>query len=164
MAQIDFGRPNRKRKKKWMRDIFMFNFVVRKRYFIFLFKTENRLGFLCYCAQSCPTLCHPMDYSPPGSSVHGILQARILAWVALPCPRTSSQPRDQTHLSRISWIVGRFFSVETLGKPLILSNKLLKTCGFFLNNCFPFQLLTPLAHLCFSSALNILFRMVTIVP
>ena len=34
-------------------------------------------------AQSCPTLCDPMDYSPPGSSVHGILQARILEWVAI---------------------------------------------------------------------------------
>ena len=37
-------------------------------------------------AQSCPTLCDPMDCSPPGSSVHGILQAKILGWVALPSP------------------------------------------------------------------------------
>ena len=37
--------------------------------------------------QSCPTLCNPMDYSPLGSSVHGILQARILEWVAMPAPR-----------------------------------------------------------------------------
>ena len=36
--------------------------------------------------QSCPTLCDPMDYSPPGSSVHGILQARILEWVVIPSP------------------------------------------------------------------------------
>ena len=40
--------------------------------------------------------CDPMDYSPPGSSVHGILQARILEWVAMPSSRGSSQPRDQT--------------------------------------------------------------------
>ena len=40
--------------------------------------------------QSCPTLCHPMECSPPGSSVHGILQARILEWVARPCSRGSS--------------------------------------------------------------------------
>jgi len=44
--------------------------------------------------QSCLTLCDPMDYSPPGSSVHGILQARILEWVAMPFSRRSSQPRD----------------------------------------------------------------------
>ena len=40
--------------------------------------------------QSCPTLCNPMDCSPPGSSVQGILQARILEWVAMPCSRGSS--------------------------------------------------------------------------
>ena len=40
--------------------------------------------------QSCPTLCDPMDCSPPGSSVQGILQARILEWVAMPCSRGSS--------------------------------------------------------------------------
>ena len=46
--------------------------------------------------QSCPTLCDPMDCSPPGSYVHGILQARILEWVTIPSSRGSSQPRDQT--------------------------------------------------------------------
>ena len=45
-------------------------------------------------AQSCQTVCGPMDYSPPGSSVHGILQARILEWVAVSFSRGSSQPRD----------------------------------------------------------------------
>ena len=45
-------------------------------------------------AQSCPTLCDPMDRSPPSSSVHGILQARIVDWIAIPFPRGSSQPRD----------------------------------------------------------------------
>ena len=120
VAQIDFGRPNRKRKKKWMRDIFMFNFVVRKRYFIFLFKTENRLGFLCYCAQSCPTLRHPMDYSPPGSSVHGILQARTLEWVVISFSRGSSWPRDWTWASCISYIGTQEDSLPLchLGNPL----------------------------------------------
>ena len=47
----------------------------------------------------CPTLCDPMDCSPPGSSVHGILQARILKWVAMPSYRVSSWPRYQTHTS-----------------------------------------------------------------
>ena len=45
-------------------------------------------------AQLCPTLCDPMDCSPPGSSIHGILQARILEWVAISFSRGSSQPRD----------------------------------------------------------------------
>ena len=47
-------------------------------------------------AQSCPALCDPMDCSPPGSSVHGILQARILEWVAMPSSRESSPHRDRT--------------------------------------------------------------------
>ena len=46
--------------------------------------------------QSCPTLCNPMDCSPPGSSVHEILQARILECVAISFSRASSQPRDLT--------------------------------------------------------------------
>ena len=45
-------------------------------------------------AQSCPTLCDPVDCSLPGSSVHGILQERILEWVAIPFSRVSSWPRD----------------------------------------------------------------------
>ena len=66
---------------------------------------------MCVCvlvAQSCPTLCDPLDCSPPGPSVHGILQARILEWVAIPFSRRSSQPRDQT---LVSGIVGRFFTI-----------------------------------------------------
>ena len=58
--------------------------------------------------QSCLTLCDPMDCSPPGCSVHGILQARILEWVAMPSSRGSSQPRYQTQVSRIA---GRFFTI-----------------------------------------------------
>ena len=49
--------------------------------------------------QSCPTLCDPMDYSLPGSSVRGILQARILEWVAISFTRGSSRPRDPTRVS-----------------------------------------------------------------
>ena len=45
-------------------------------------------------AQSCPTLCDPMDCSPPGSSVHGALQGKILERVAIPFSRRSSRPRD----------------------------------------------------------------------
>ena len=61
-------------------------------------------------AQSCPTLCDPMDCSPPGSSLHGILLllARVLEWVAISFSRGSSQPRDQT---RVSCIPGRCFNL-----------------------------------------------------
>ena len=53
-----------------------------------------------------PTLCDPMDYHPPGSTVHGIFQARILEWVVIPSSRGSSPPRDQAW---VSCIAGRFF-------------------------------------------------------
>ena len=58
--------------------------------------------------QLCRILCDPTGNSPAGSSVRGILQARILEWVAIPFSRGSSQPRD---LSRVSCIAGGFFSV-----------------------------------------------------
>ena len=67
----------------------------------------------CVCAQLlqlCLTLCDPVDCSPPGFSVHVILQARILEWVAMPSFRGSSWPRDRTHVSCISCITGRFFT------------------------------------------------------
>ena len=59
---------------------------------------------LCSVAQSCLTLCDPMDCSLPGSCVHGISQARIPEWVAIPFSRGSSPPRDRTHISYISCI------------------------------------------------------------
>ena len=52
-------------------------------------------------AQSCPTRCDPMDRSPPGFSVHGILLARILEWVAVPSSKGSSRPRDRTRVSYV---------------------------------------------------------------
>ena len=57
-------------------------------------------ALVCLVAQSCLTLCDPMDCSPPGSSVRGILQARILEWVAVPFSRISSQTMDRTRVSR----------------------------------------------------------------
>ena len=65
-------------------------------------------------AQSCPAVCDPMDYSFPGSSVHGILQARILEWVAISFSRGSSWPRDRTH---IFCLASGFFNTEPRGKP-----------------------------------------------
>ena len=64
--------------------------------------------------QTCPTLCDPMDCNPPGSSVHGILQARILEWVAIPFSRGSSRPGDRTW---VSCIAGRFFTITPSGRP-----------------------------------------------
>ena len=65
-------------------------------------------GVWVLVAQSCPTLCDHMDYSPPGSSVHGILRARILQWVAIPFSRGSSRPRGGT---QVSCIARGFFTV-----------------------------------------------------
>ena len=65
--------------------------------------------------KSCLTLCDPTDCSPPGSSVHGILQARILEWVAISYSRGSTQPRDPT---RVSCIASRVFTIwVTWGSP-----------------------------------------------
>ena len=68
----------------------------------------NRIEESESVAQLWPILCNSMDCSPPGSSVHGILQARVLEWIAIPFSRGSSQPRDQT---QVSHILGRFFTI-----------------------------------------------------
>ena len=70
-----------------------------------LYSKVNQLyvQMLCY-AQSCPTVCHPMDCGPPDSSVLGIFQARIMKWVAISYSRGSSPPRVQTCVSWISCI------------------------------------------------------------
>ena len=70
-------------------------------------------------AQSCLTLRDPMDCSPPGSSVHGILQARMLEWVALPSSRGSSQPRDQTQVLYYRQIL---YCLSHQGSPCTLSS------------------------------------------
>ena len=59
--------------------------------------------------QSCLTLCGPVDCSLLGSSIHGIFQARILEWIAISFSGGSSQPRDQTCVSSVSCMLGRFF-------------------------------------------------------
>ena len=76
---------------------------------------NNCLRQLLVCVRSQslqprPTLCDPTDCSPPSSSIHGILQARILEWVAMPSSRGSSPPRNQTPVSCASCIAGRFFT------------------------------------------------------
>ena len=72
----------------------------------FLFP-QNKIGLVLLCCSSCLTVCDPVDCSPPGCSVHGVLQARILECVVVPASRGSSQPRDQTQVSSIA---GVFFT------------------------------------------------------
>ena len=69
---------------------------------------EGEERVLCLVTQSCPTLCDPIDCSPSGSSVHGILHARMLEWVAMPSSRGSYRPRDQI---QVSCIAGTSFTV-----------------------------------------------------
>ena len=78
---------------------------------------------LCKSLQSRPTLCDPMDCNQSGSSVHGILQGRILEWVAMPCFRGSSWPKDQTCISYVSCI-GRWllYCLCHLGNPTTFQN------------------------------------------
>ena len=71
--------------------------------------------------QSCLTLCDPTEHSSPGSSVHGILQARILEWVAVSSSRGSSQARDPCLLC-LPALAGRFFTASTTWEALPLQN------------------------------------------
>ena len=80
------------------------------------FRMETGCVCVCVCVrtQLWLTLCNPMDYSLPGSSLHGISQARIPEWVAIPFSRGSSRSRDQTHFS---YIAGGFFTAKPWTKP-----------------------------------------------
>ena len=80
--------------------------------------------------QQGPTLWHPVDHSPPGSSVPGILRARTLEWAAMPSSRGSSQPWDRTHVSCGSRIAAGFLITELPGKPI---NKLQSATQLWVN-------------------------------
>ena len=75
---------------------------------------------VCVCSviQSCPTLCDPLDCSPPGSSVLGISQARILEWLAISFSRGSSQLRDQIRVFCIFCIAGDTLPLSHRGSPI----------------------------------------------
>ena len=91
-------------------------------------------GVVCYTAmaqkkvkvKSCPTICDPMNCSPPGSSIHGTVQARILEWVAISFSRGSSWPRDRTLVSRIG---GRCFNLWATREAI--------QCKLYVNSCWP---------------------------
>ena len=78
--------------------------------------------------QSRLTLCEPKDCSPPGSSVHGISQARILEWVAVSFSRGSSQPGDRTQVSCIATREAQFREIQ--GTKLLSSNEMKKAALF----------------------------------
>ena len=126
------------------------------------------ISIFCLPAKSlhlCLTICNPMDCSPPGSSIHGILQARILEWVIMPSSRESSQFRDGTPRDRIpiSCLSDRFFTAELLGK--LTFNLLIQinlVCApenrYFIAGITNYQLaegIYPVYVLLFSSAFSI---------
>ena len=87
---------------------------------------------MCTCSVTwlCPTLCDPMDCSPLSSSVHRIVQARILEQVVISCSRASSHPWDQTRVSDKSpTLAGNFFTTEPPGKPFT-NSEVLQTLSF----------------------------------
>ena len=100
--------------------MFLVGTVVQFIVFILGFRVDFGYSELCVCSvtQSCLTLCSSMDCILPGSSVHGILQARILGWVATSFSRKSSQPWDQT---QISCFGRRTFDTSTTWEAPILS-------------------------------------------
>ena len=101
----------------------VFTFVYRPRSgvtgsydsWFFIFWGPSTMISIVLVSQSRPTLCYPIDCSLPGSSVHGILQPRILEWIAIPFVRGSSWPRDRIW---VSCVAGRFFTIWATGKTL----------------------------------------------
>ena len=105
---------------------FLINFV-SKTYLDLIFVCGIRWSVCVWVTQSC-LFCDPIDYSPPGSSVYGILQARMLEWFAIPFFRGSSQPRDGTWVSHIA---DRVFIVWVTGEPFLRLTVIDVTDSFF---------------------------------
>ena len=106
------------------------------------YSSKHWLKWLSEAAQSCPTLYNPMDCSPPGSSVHGILQARILEWVAISFSRGSSRPRDRTQVSRIAgsrfnlWATREAMGTNAVSDYTIMRAICILSLNHFLNHIF----------------------------
>ena len=105
---------------EWLR---RYNKLILKMYMQFILINESKIKWSLCClyvlvAQLCSTLCNPMDCSPPGSSIHVIFHVRILVWVAISCPRGSSQPWDRTP---VSLIAGRLFTIWATREEVRLS-------------------------------------------
>ena len=100
--------------------------AMKKNTMLYIYSTQWKMSVLV--AQSCLTLGNPMDYSSPGSSVHGILQARILEWVAIPFSRASSSPRKWPRVSCIAstqwtWVWANSRTYWMTGKPGVLQSR-----------------------------------------
>ena len=106
---------------------FVFKYIYMLLYFVYLYMA------IYLSARSSPTLCDPVDCIPPGSSVHGILQARILDWVAMPSSRASLWHRNWT---QVFFIGGRFF---TLWATKEASKNTGLGCHFLLQEISPTQ-------------------------
>ena len=98
---------------------FKFHFLHLDNWLWFLFPYWTPMATLVKVSQLCPALCNPVDCSLPSSSVQGILQARILEWVAVPFSKGSSQPRDRTQagLPHCCWIL---YQLSHKGSPRML--------------------------------------------
>ena len=110
--KADFSRRKRIQwMSKWNRMSYWWNYKLS----LILRETKPSL------TQSCPTLCNPVDCSPPRSSVHGIFQARVLEWVSISFSRGSSRPRDRTRVSRL--VSRTLYRLSHQGSPNIKGNK-----------------------------------------
>jgi len=97
----------------------------------------------CVHSQSYLTLCDPVDCSPPGSSVHGISQVRILEWVAISCSRRSSQPKNWTWVSCPSCIGGRILHhLRYLGRPYTFVRTYIYIYMYKFSEPFPLLIIT----------------------
>ena len=111
----------------------VFSFIITTQSFLGNLTLYNTISLMkVKVTHSCPTLCDPMDYT-----VHGILQARMLEWVAFPFSKWSSQPRDWT---KVSYIAGRFLPAEPQEKPISLIYNSWSNFSSWLNNVLGFCL------------------------
>ena len=102
-------------------------------------------------------LCNPMDCSPPGSSVHGILQSRILEWLAMPSSRGSSQSMVRTHVScLLHWQKGSLPRVPP-GRPLLSWQRIITVALFFLFSYWSIMPVLTSFHLCMGLSQRSLF-------
>ena len=100
--------PKRQELRRWILSVLSWNVSEDDFFFLIILRLKCRRVL---ALSHVWLFCNPMDCSPPGTSVHGILQARILEWVAIPFSRGSSPPRDWTWVSWNSCIAGRFFTI-----------------------------------------------------
>ena len=110
---------------------------------------SRNIPIICYCAQSHLTLCNPLDCSPPGSSVHGIFQARILEWVAISSSRGSSDPGVEPATLASPALKADSLPAEPSRNPIIWGRRNFCRAGQFLTlqkNSYPVKLKASAAH------------------